>query len=113
MFWCICPLGLSADETERLGGADLLREAASLWREFKNTYRRCLQILVYSNYKIIFAGKTYATAVEETSRFKIFVNNYNFVKQHNAKYTAGQASHKVHINGMADLVGFQNNCYSK
>lgn len=48
-------------------------------------------------------GKEYADLGEKTYRLGIWLNNFKFVQEHNAKYEAGVESYELEMNAFADL----------
>lgn len=54
-------------------------------------------------------NKTYESDIEEHLRFEIFINTYNKIGTHNAKYEAGRVSYKLGINQFSDLTTLELN----
>ncbi|KAG1702416.1 Cathepsin L [Nymphon striatum] len=62
------------------------RKELEAWNSFKATY-----------------GKTHSSFREEMKKMDVFVSNLRFVKEHQAKYAAGEVSYNVDINEYADM----------
>lgn len=49
-------------------------------------------------------GKNYRNQFEEIFRMKVFIDNKKKIDEHNAKYELGEASYKMKMNHLGDLV---------
>ena len=48
-------------------------------------------------------GKEYADLGEKSYRLGIWLNNFKFVAEHNARFQAGEETYELEMNGFADL----------
>ncbi len=78
---------LAACVAAALAGVPSDQEIQAHWETFKATH-----------------GKTYASAVEEAYRAKVFKENAIRIAKHNDRFAAGEVTFKVGYNQYADMV---------
>ncbi|KAG1679591.1 Cathepsin L [Nymphon striatum] len=61
------------------------------------------ELEAWNSFKVKY-GKTHSSFREEMKKMDVFVSNLRFVKEHQAKYAAGEVSYNVDINEYADMV---------
>ena len=47
--------------------------------------------------------KSYSTEAEDSARFQVWRDNFDFVKEHNLRYLAGEETFIVEMNKFADM----------
>ncbi|KAG1679586.1 Cathepsin L [Nymphon striatum] len=60
------------------------------------------ELEAWNSFKVKY-GKTHSSFREEMKKMDVFVSNLRFVKEHQAKYAAGEVSYNVDINEYADM----------